>query len=42
MGGRSRVSEFYNGKRALSLGQIKRLNAELGIPTDLLISAADE
>lgn len=39
MGGRSRVSDFYNGKRALSLGQIKKLNAELGIPADLLISA---
>lgn len=41
MGGRSRLSEFYSGKRPLSLGQIKKLNAELGIPTDLLIEAAE-
>lgn len=41
MGGRSRVSDFYNRKRPLSLAQIKRLNVELGIPTDLLIQAAE-
>lgn len=41
MGGRSRVSDFYNGKRPLSLGQIKRLNAALGIPADLLLQAAE-
>lgn len=41
MGGRSRVSDFYKGKRPLSLTQIKRLNSDLGIPADLLLQAAD-
>lgn len=38
MGGRSRLSEFMNGKRALSIGQIRTLREELGIPADLLIA----
>lgn len=38
MGGRSRLSEFMNGKRALSIGQIRTLRDELGIPADLLIA----
>lgn len=37
LGGRSRVSEFYNGKRSLSIRQIRRLTENLGIPADLLI-----
>lgn len=37
LGGRSRVSEFYNGKRTLSIRQIRRLTENLGIPADLLI-----
>ena len=37
MGGRSRLSEFMNRKRALSIGQIRSLREELGIPADLLI-----
>ena len=37
MGGRSRVSDFFNGKRALSRGQIEALRKHLGIPADLLI-----
>jgi HTH-type transcriptional regulator / antitoxin HigA len=37
LGGRSRLSEFINGKRALSIGQVKSLREELGIPADLLI-----
>lgn len=37
MGGRSRVSDFFNGKRALSKGQIEALRKHLGIPADLLI-----
>jgi HTH-type transcriptional regulator/antitoxin HigA len=37
MGGRARVSEFFAGKRRLSIAQIKRLRDELGIPADLLI-----
>jgi HTH-type transcriptional regulator/antitoxin HigA len=38
MGGRSRLSEFMNGKRSLSIGQIRMLREELGIPADLLIT----
>lgn len=37
MGGRARVSEFFAGKRRLSLAQIRTLHHELGIPADLLI-----
>ena len=36
MGGRSRVSDFFNGKRALSKGQIEALREHLHIPADLL------
>lgn len=36
MGGRSRVSDFFNGKRSLSKGQIAALREHLGIPADLL------
>ncbi len=38
LGGRSRVSEFYNGRRTLSIRQIRRLTENLGIPADLLIA----
>jgi HTH-type transcriptional regulator/antitoxin HigA len=38
MGGRARVSEFFAGKRDLSISQIKRLRDMLGIPADLLIA----
>ena len=37
MGGRSRVSDFFNGKRELSKGQIVGLRELLGIPADLLM-----
>ncbi|HEX2189217.1 MAG TPA: helix-turn-helix domain-containing protein [Longimicrobiaceae bacterium] len=37
MGGRSRVSDFFNGKRSLSKTQIGALRNTLGIPADLLI-----
>lgn len=37
MGGRSRVSDFFNGRRSLSKGQIEALREHLGIPADLLI-----
>jgi HTH-type transcriptional regulator/antitoxin HigA len=37
MGGRSRVSDFFNGRRTLSKGQIEALREHLGIPADLLI-----
>jgi HTH-type transcriptional regulator/antitoxin HigA len=38
MGGRSRVSQFFRGERALSLNQIIKLHELLNIPTDLLIT----
>ncbi len=38
MGGRSRVSDFFAGKRRLSLPQVQQLRDLLGIPADLLIS----
>jgi len=37
MGGRSRVSEFFAGKRELSINQVRALREILGIPADLLI-----
>jgi HTH-type transcriptional regulator/antitoxin HigA len=37
MGGKARVSEFFSGKRRLSVPQIRALRDELGIPADLLI-----
>ena len=37
MGGRARVSEFFAGKRRLSIDQIKNLRDAPGIPADLLI-----
>lgn len=37
MGGRSRVSEFFGGKRELSKTQIQVLRDVLGIPADLLL-----
>ncbi|MEO7986673.1 MAG: helix-turn-helix domain-containing protein [Gemmatimonadales bacterium] len=37
LGGRSRVSEFFTGKRRLSIEQVRTLRDELGIPADLLI-----
>lgn len=37
MGGRARVSEFFAGKRRLSIEQIRRLRDALGVPADLLL-----
>lgn len=37
MGGKSRVSEFFAGKRELSRSQIRQLRDLLGIPADLLL-----
>ena len=37
LGGRSRLSDFYNGVRALSRNQIVKLRTALGIPADLLL-----
>ncbi len=39
LGGKSRVSEFLAGKRALSTNQIKALRDLLGVPADLLLPA---
>jgi HTH-type transcriptional regulator / antitoxin HigA len=37
MGGKSRVSEFFAGKRELSVNQVRALRETLGVPADLLI-----
>ena len=36
-GGRNRVYEVLNGRRDLTLGMIRALNAHLGIPADILL-----
>lgn len=40
LGGKSRVSEFFAGKRALSTNQIRALRDLLGVPADLLLEPA--
>jgi HTH-type transcriptional regulator/antitoxin HigA len=37
LGGRSRVSEFFSGKRPLSKGQVEALREHLGLSADLLL-----
>ena len=37
LGGRSRVSEFFTGKRRLSLSQVQKLRKLLNVPADLLL-----
>jgi len=37
MGGKSRVSDFLNGRRDLSKVQIDALRRELGVPADVLL-----
>lgn len=37
MGGRSRVSEFFSGKRVLSKAQVEALRRFLGVPADILL-----
>ena len=37
MGGKSRVSEFFSGKRELSKAQVEVLRSMLGIPADILL-----
>lgn len=37
LGGRSRVSEFFSGKRELSLNQARALRELFGVPLDLLV-----
>jgi HTH-type transcriptional regulator / antitoxin HigA len=41
MGGKSRVSEFFSGKRDLSHAQIRALHKQLGIPVEFLFSLDD-
>lgn len=38
-GSKSRVSEFFSGRRPLSKAQVLGLRAQLGIPADLLLTA---
>jgi HTH-type transcriptional regulator/antitoxin HigA len=38
MGGKARVSEFFAGKRRLSIEQVRALRNALGIPADLLLA----
>lgn len=40
LGSKSLVSDFLNGKRDLSINQIRRLVSELRIPADLLLKPA--
>ena len=37
LGSRSRASEILSGKRKLSIGMIRKLNQQLGIPAQILI-----
>lgn len=37
IGTRARIAEVLSGKRELSIAMIRRLNAELNIPADILI-----
>jgi HTH-type transcriptional regulator/antitoxin HigA len=37
MGGRSRVSDFFHGRRQLSLGQIRKLRERFGVSADALL-----
>ena len=37
MGGKARVSEFFSGRRKLSMQQVRTLRDTLGIPVDLLV-----
>jgi HTH-type transcriptional regulator/antitoxin HigA len=41
MGGKSRVSEFLNGKRELSKSQVEGLRRMLAIPADVLLGLSD-
>ena len=41
IGGRGRVTEVLNRRRALTIGMIRRLHSALGIPADVLIRPYD-
>jgi HTH-type transcriptional regulator / antitoxin HigA len=38
LGGRSRLSEFFSGKRRLSVPQMQKIREVLGVPADLLLA----
>ena len=40
IGSRARVSEVLGRRRGLSLGMIRRLHSQLGIPADILVDSA--
>jgi len=40
IGSRARVSEVLGRRRGLSLGMIRRLHSQLGIPADILVGSA--
>lgn len=40
IGTRTRVAEVLNRKRSLSIGMIRRLHSELGIPAEVLIRSS--
>ncbi|MHB0978805.1 MAG: helix-turn-helix domain-containing protein [Thermoleophilia bacterium] len=42
LGGRSRVSEVLNGKRALTVKMIRALNEHLGIPLPSLVGGGEQ
>jgi len=37
LGGRTRVSDFFNGRRSLSIGQIQTLRERFGVSADVLL-----
>jgi HTH-type transcriptional regulator/antitoxin HigA len=41
IGSRARVSEVLGRRRGLSLGMIRRLHSQLGIPADILVGSAN-
>jgi HTH-type transcriptional regulator/antitoxin HigA len=41
LGGRSRVSEFFSGKRPLSLGQARALQVRFGLSLDTLVGVPE-
>lgn len=42
IGSRNRVAEVLNGKRALSIGMIRKLRDNLNIPADILVGPSEK
>lgn len=42
IGSRARISEIFDGKRALSLAMIRRLHEQLGIPVEVLVGVSNK